>query len=118
MSIIKYFYHFHVINFTFLEANDNRKRQPQLPEHGIFCLISQSETLLHRRHVRIVYITCGGIFPHQPIQIHEEECQIWLKLLFSGPFNNQGYIGTGPQHYHLWEQNPNRGESAIVVFSC
>ena len=30
---------------------------------------------------------------------------------FHIPFNSQGHIGTGPQHCHLWESNPHRGDS-------
>ena len=33
------------------------------------------------------------------------------KLEFYVPFNSQGHIGTGPQHCHLWESNPPRGDS-------
>ena len=28
------------------------------------------------------------------------------KLGFNVPFNSQGHIGTGPQHCHLWDSNP------------
>ena len=30
------------------------------------------------------------------------------KLGFNVPFNSQGHIGTGPQHCHLWDSNPQR----------
>ena len=30
------------------------------------------------------------------------------KLGFNIPFNSQGHIGTGPQHCHLWDSNPQR----------
>ena len=30
------------------------------------------------------------------------------KLEFCVPFNSQGHVGTGPQHYHLWDSNPHR----------
>ena len=30
---------------------------------------------------------------------------------FYVPFNSQGDTGTGPQHCHLWDLNPHRGDS-------
>ena len=33
------------------------------------------------------------------------------KLGFYTPFNSQGHIGTGPQHYQMGDSNPNRGNS-------
>ena len=33
------------------------------------------------------------------------------KQAFYIPFNSQGHIWTGPQHWHLWESNPHRGDS-------
>ena len=30
------------------------------------------------------------------------------KLGFNVPFNSQGHIGTGSQHCHLWDSNPQR----------
>ena len=29
---------------------------------------------------------------------------------FFVPFNSQGHIATGPQHCHLWESNPHKGD--------
>ena len=31
-----------------------------------------------------------------------------LKLGFHILFNNQGHIGMGPQHFNLWDSNPQR----------
>ena len=33
------------------------------------------------------------------------------KFVFYVPSNSQGHIGTDPQHCHLWESNPHRGNS-------
>ena len=35
------------------------------------------------------------------------------KFRFYVPFNSQGHIGKGPQHSHLWESNPHRGDSMV-----
>ena len=35
------------------------------------------------------------------------------KLGFYVPFNSQGHIGTGPQHCHLWDSDPQRWQSIV-----
>ena len=59
MSIIKILYYFFVINFTFLEANDNQKGQPQVCdniEHGKFIQLDNQK--LCYIVVMLEYIIC------------------------------------------------------------
>ena len=75
-----------------------------------FLLLDGSEASL-RKSLTIFeeFYLCSGLKLN-----FDKTFAVWLgsksksKLGFNVPFNSQGHIGTGPQHCHLWDSNPQR----------
>ena len=105
----------------------SRRQQPRGPHTSYLVVEDQQPETSREPHITIsftkafnlsVALVTGEDTTHtisglsSLLVIYSQSCVTsrWSKskLGFNVPFNSQGHIGTGPQHCHLWDSNPQR----------